>query len=67
MKSGDLVRIIKGYKLTPSPQTGDIGLIISMDDNTKALDTQTCTVYITKKILSLWVVNCKQLEVISEQ
>ena len=60
MKIGDLVRIKKGYKLKPSPQTGDVGLII---DN---LDDDMFIVLIPGKFIKEWRVERRNIEVLSE-
>ena len=65
---GDLVRVTKGHKLKPSPQLGDIGLIIGHLPwrSESSLEEETYIVMFANKPLRFWRVSSKNLEVINE-
>ena len=60
---GDLVRVTKGYKLKPSPQHGDIGLIVEHEISGE-LEREIFIVMFPNKPFRFWKVNSKNIEVI---
>ncbi len=62
MQPGDLVIVKKGYTLKPSPQTGDVGIILSKNELAK----NGFFVLIPYKFFKIWQIDSDSLEVINE-